>query len=210
MTESSQLRILVADDHDLLRDMLQLYLGKEPDISVETVADFNAAFDRVKDDPVFDLVMLDYSMPGMTGLEGMQRIQDLPGDHRVGIISGTATRDVAQEALEKGAAGFVPKTLSAKSLINAVRFMAAGEQFTPIEFLRTPEPERNHPLAQKLSRREMDVLKGLTEGKSNKEIARDLDIREPTVKLHVKTLYRKIGVANRTQAALIAKEHGLY
>jgi DNA-binding NarL/FixJ family response regulator len=56
----------------------------------------------------------------------------------------------------------------------------------------------------------MDVLKGLTEGKSNKEIARDLDIREPTVKLHVKTLYRKIGVANRTQAALIAKEQGLY
>ena len=70
MTESSQLRILVADDHDLLRDMLQLYLGKEPDISVETVADFNAAFERVKEEPVFDLVLLDYSMPGMTGLEG--------------------------------------------------------------------------------------------------------------------------------------------
>lgn len=58
--------------------------------------------------------------------------------------------------------------------------------------------------------REMDVLQGLTKGKSNKEIARDLDIREPTVKLHVKTLYRKIGASNRTQAAMIAKEQGVF
>ena len=65
-------------------------------------------------------------------------------------------------------------------------------------------------LAEKLTPRELQVLKGLTEGKSNKEIARDLDITEPTIKLHVKTLYRKVGAANRTQAALIAREAGLF
>ena len=67
-----------------------------------------------------------------------------------------------------------------------------------------------NPLAEKLSRRELQVLEGLSQGKSNKEIARDLDLQEPTIKLHVKTLYRKIGAANRTQAALMAKEQGLF
>ena len=88
--------------------------------------------------------------------------------------------------------------------------MAMGEQYAPMEFMRAPEPEEMHPLAAKLSQRERDVLKGLTEGKSNKEIARDLDIREPTVKLHMKTLYRKIGATNRTQAAMIARDEGLF
>jgi two-component system, NarL family, nitrate/nitrite response regulator NarL len=70
--------------------------------------------------------------------------------------------------------------------------------------------EPTNPLAQKLTPRELQVLEGLTEGKANKEIARDLDLSEPTVKLHVKTLYRKIGAANRTQAAMIAREAGLF
>ena len=75
---------------------------------------------------------------------------------------------------------------------------------------RAPGLAPDHPLAEKLSPRELQVLKGLTEAKSNKEIARDLDITEPTVKLHMKTLYRKVGAANRTQAALIARESGLF
>lgn len=72
------------------------------------------------------------------------------------------------------------------------------------------EPASDHPLARKLTEREQQVLKGLTKGKSNKEIARDLDLSEPTIKLHVKTLYRKVGASNRTQAALIAREAGLF
>jgi DNA-binding NarL/FixJ family response regulator len=88
--------------------------------------------------------------------------------------------------------------------------MAMGEQYAPVDFM-TAEPEpQNHPLAQNLTERELQVLRGLTEGKSNKEIARDLDLSEPTIKLHVKTLYRKIGASNRTQAALMAREAGLF
>ncbi|ETX29309.1 response regulator [Roseivivax isoporae] len=204
------MRVLIADDHDLLRDTLDLFLTSEAGIETVCAANFNDAAQLVAEGPDFDLVLLDYGMPGMDGLNGLERMLRMPGGHRVAIISGSATREVAEAALESGAAGFLPKTLSAKSLVNAVRFMAMGEQYAPLDFMRAAEAAPQHPLAEQLSTREFEVLKGLTEGKSNKEIARDLDIREPTVKLHVKTLYRKIGAANRTQAAMIAKEAGLF
>lgn len=202
-------RILIADDHDLLRDTLILFLANEPNIETVAAADLAAAQKLVASQS-FDLVLLDYSMPGMNGLEGLHKIMQMPGDHRVAIISGTANSAVAEKTLAAGAAGFLPKTLSAKSLVNAVRFMAMGEQYAPLDFLRAADEASGHPLAEKLSQREAEVLRGLTEGKSNKEIARDLDIREPTVKLHMKTLYRKIGASNRTQAAMIARDAGLY
>ncbi|MDW4498529.1 response regulator transcription factor [Sulfitobacter sp. D35] len=203
------MRILIADDHDLLRDTLLLYLEKEGGIETVAVADLADAEKQLTEGP-FDLVLLDYSMPGMNGLEGLERVMAMEGAHRVAIISGTATREVAEETLARGAAGFLPKTLPARSLINAVRFMAMGEQYAPLDFLRAEEAGDKHPLTEKLSQREIEVLEGLTQGKSNKEIARDLDIREPTVKLHMKTLYRKIGASNRTQAAMIARDQGLF
>lgn len=124
------------------------------------------------------------------------------------IISGIEKRDIAQAAIDAGACGFIPKTLSAKSMVNAIRFMALGETYLPIDFMTQMEESTENPLQQLLSGREQDVLRGLLDGKSNKEIARDLDIRETTVKLHVKTLYRKLGVANRTQAAMVARDRG--
>jgi DNA-binding NarL/FixJ family response regulator len=125
-------------------------------------------------------------------------------------MSGVATRAIAEKALAQGASGFLPKTLTAKSLVNAVKFMAMGEQYAPLEFMTAEEDVPANELAEKLSKRELQVLQGLTEGKSNKEIARDLDVQEPTVKLHMKTLYRKIGASNRTQAALLARDAGLF
>lgn len=203
------MRILIADDHDLLRDMLVLYFEGEGGFSIDTVADYAAAEQRISESD-YDLVLLDYSMPGMDGLTGLERIISRPNGPRVAIISGTASPEIAEQALAAGAAGFLPKTLSARSLVNAVRFMAMGEQYAPLDFLRGGEDGPAHPLTEKLSQRELQVLEGLTQGKSNKEIARDLDIREPTVKLHMKTLYRKIDVSNRTQAAMVAKEQGLF
>ena len=204
------MRILIADDHDLLRDTLVMYLEGAGDITTRAVGTYSQARDLILSEERFDLVLLDFNMPGMNGLATLREAIALGDGQRVALISGEASREIAEEALEIGAAGFVPKTLPAKSLVNAVRFMAMGEQYAPIDFMTAATEVVSNPLADKLSQRELQVLKGLTEGKSNKEIARDLDLQEPTVKLHVKTLYRKIGAANRTQAALIAREAGLF
>ena len=205
------MRILIADDHDLLRDTLDLWFRQEK-IDVTPARDLPGALAAVAAaDEAYDLILLDYGMPGMSGLEGLSRALAESRGARVALMSGTATRDVAEKALELGAAGFLPKTLPAKSLVNAVRFMAMGEQYAPVDFMTAAaEASPAHPLAEKLSPRELQVLEQLCSGKANKEIARELGIQEPTVKLHMKTLYRKIGAHNRTQAAMIAKEAGLF
>ena len=205
------MRILIADDHDLLRETLSMFLASEGSIDTALASTLDAALDLIQSEEKFDLIMLDYNMPGMAGLNGLKRAMEASGGSPVALMSGIASRSVAEEALSFGAAGFVPKTLAAKTLVNAVRFMAMGEKYAPIDFMTADDPTvAPNPLAQKLSRRELQVLEGLSKGKSNKEIARDLDLQEPTIKLHVKTLCRKIGAANRTQAALIAKEEGLF
>lgn len=204
------MRVLIADDHELLRDTLVLYLQSENGIETSAVGTLAEAHQRIAEDDPYDLILLDYNMPGMNGLVGLTDTMALGSGQRVALISGEAKRDIAEQALEAGAAGFVPKTLSAKSMINAVRFMAMGEQYAPIDFMTAAAEVTANPLAEKLSSRELEVLKGLTEGKSNKEIARDLELTEPTVKLHMKTLFRKLEATNRTQAALIAREAGIF
>ena len=204
------MRILIADDHDLLRDTLVLFLDNEGSMETTAVASFDEARERIEKDEAYDLVILDYNMPGMNGLDGMKQAIEMKDGQRVALISGEATRKTAELALSAGAAGFVPKSLPAKSFVNAVKFMAMGEKYAPLDFMTAEEETKSNPLAEKLTERELQVLEGLTQGMSNKEIARHLDIQEPTVKLHMKTLYRKVGAANRTQAALIAREAGLF
>jgi len=204
------MRVLVADDHDLVRDTIAAYLEREGDMTVTVVASFDEAIAAIRTSAPFDLILLDYSMPGMNGLGGMKAASAESGGKPVALISGIATREIAQEALQAGAAGFIPKTLPAKSLVNAVRFMMMGETFAPVTFMTAPEPEApQNPLAARLTERERQVLEGLCRGLSNKEIARELDLQEVTVKLHVRTLCRKIDAKNRTHAAMIAKDVAL-
>ncbi len=202
-------RVLIADDHDMLREMIVAYVEREEDIELETADSFHTASQKIEDDGPYDLVLLDYDMPGMNGLMGLKSAMELNKGSPVGILSGTAKHSVAKEALDIGAAGFLPKTMAAKSLINALRFMIAGEKFAPFDFMQKLEDEV-HPLAEKLTERELAVLDGLCRGLANKEIAREIDLQEVTVKLHVKTLCRKLEARNRTHAAMIAKEHGLF
>lgn len=203
------MKILIADDHDLVREALGSLIEKEPDLEVDHAEDFGGARDRLAAAGPFDLVLLDWTMPGMRGLDGLADAIRLNDGKPVALMSGTASRNVAEEALAAGAAGFLPKTMAARSLVSAIRFMAMGEQFAPVQFMTEKEPEETNPLAAKLTERERQVIDGICQGLSNKEIARDLDLQEVTVKLHVKTACRKLGARNRTQAAMIAKDEGL-
>ncbi len=200
------MRILVADDHDLVRETIAAFLEKEQRVSVTQVSTLDQALAEIKKAGPFELVLLDYTMPGMNGLSGLERALTANGGSPVALISGTANKEVAEKALKLGAAGFLPKTMAAKSMVNAVRFMAVGEIYAPLDFM-TAEEEINS--ASNLTPREMQVLKGLCDGKANKEIARDTELQEVTVKLHVKNLCRKLGARNRTHAAMIGRDRQL-
>lgn len=200
------MKILLADDHGMVRDTFAAYLQTEGRADVVAVADYSSAMKALDKDGSFDLVLLDFDMPGMNGLDGLAgAIRSHPGQ-AFAILSGTAPNRVAHEAVETGAVGFIPKSMGAKSLVNAVRFMIAGETFFPasalVEGTETPETD----FSRQLSQREREVLRGLCRGRSNKEIARELDLQEVTIKLHVRNLCRKLNAKNRTQAAMIAKD----
>ncbi len=200
------MRILIADDHELLRDVLRSYLEAEGGFEVETVADLPAALAAIAASPPFDLVLLDYSMPGMNGFAGLAKAVASNGGRPVALMSGLAPSGVPDRVLECGASGFLPKTLPARSVVNAIRFMAAGETYVPLDLARPASP--NISGDTNLSPRERQVLSGLCAGHPNKEIARQLDLREPTIKLHVKLICRKLEARNRTHAAMIARERG--
>ena len=194
-------RILVADDHDLLRDTLAAYLEAEGLGEVRLAADVDAALALVAETGLFDLILVDYDMPGMSGLAGLARLIAANPGRPVALISGAISNELAEAALEMGAGGFMPKTVGSRSMVAAVRAMLAGEVFAPLSLIRKTD--------SLLSPREMDVLRGIALGKSNKEIARDLTLQEVTVKLHVKTMSRKLGAKNRTHAAMIGRDRKL-
>ncbi len=206
----AQVRILLADDHELVRETIAAFIENEDGFTVVQSSDLSDVEKALVAHDPFDLVLLDYEMPGMNGLNGLQKIMDAVRPRPVALISGSASKSIAEEALEMGAAGFLPKTVAAKSLVNAIRFMAMGEKYAPIDFMTQEEEETAHPLKDLLTERELQVLSGLTRGLANKEIAREIDLQEVTIKLHVKTLCRKLEAKNRTHAAMIAKEAGLF
>lgn len=203
------MRILLADDHDLVLETLSAFLTNAGEFEVETCPSLDAACEKIAADTAYDLVLLDYSMPGMNGLDGLTKALKLSHGRPVAVMSGTADKSVAQDAIDSGAIGFLPKTMAAKSLVNAIRFMVMGETFVPVDFINSEAAEVETPLTKLLTAREMQVLKGLCRGLSNKELARELELQEVTVKLHVKTLCRKLEAKNRTHAAMLGKEAGV-
>ena len=200
------MKMLLADDHDLFREAISAMVSSEGGVSVVSVPDLDQVLAQMGKES-FDLILLDYQMPGMNGLEGLTKVRAISPATPIAVISGTTRRSLAEEALAMGAIGFVPKTLGVQAMISAVQRMAQGEMFAPLAMLDdNPATDR---ILESLTRRELEVLFGICEGKSNKEIARDLDVQEVTIKLHAKTLSRKLGAKNRTHAAMIARDAGI-
>ncbi len=208
MERPKAMRVLLADDHGMVRDTISAYLESEGRAVVVSVADYVSAMKALDAKGPFDLVFLDFDMPGMNGLNGLSDAVKNHPNQAFAILSGTAPNRIAQEAVELGAIGYVPKSMGAKSLINAVRFMIAGETFVPVSALGGADGKPETEFMKKFSQRERQVLSGLCLGQSNKEIARGLDLQEVTIKLHVRTLCKKMNAKNRTQAVVIAKDAG--
>lgn len=204
----SEIRILVADDHEMILDIARMYLDQQGDMSVVTVMDLDAALAAFRDEGPFDIVLLDYQMPGMDGLNGLVKMVSLAEDRPVAIITGNPTRNLMKQALDAGAAGIISKSLPIRSLANSIRFIHSGETYMPLHLMQEDQSSKSTD-AGPLSAREMTVLGYLGEGRKNKEIAMSLGLSEGTVKMHVMSICKKLEATNRTQSVIIARDMGL-
>jgi two-component system, NarL family, nitrate/nitrite response regulator NarL len=207
--QSDRIRVLLADDHRMVIDMFQIFLTDSGNMDVCTAETLDDAAQVLQTGKIFDVVLLDLNMPGMNGVAGLKRAIRLAGGKPVAILTGHTTPRMLQEIMAAGAAGVVLKTTPLRSLANAIRFMHSGERYLPMELVQLQGAAATAPRPGNLSDKETDVLTQLAEGKSNKEIAHELQMAEATVKMHVTGICRKIGANNRTRAVIIAKEMGL-
>lgn len=207
-TPNTPLRILVADDHAMVLEMIEMFLSNLPDFEVETARTLDGALEKTKDAGGFDLVLLDLIMPGMDGMTGLAKAISANAGKPVAILTGNPTPRNVNDIVEAGAAGIVLKTTPLRTLANAIRFMAAGEQYLPREVTLGRE-NLQQAIDTPLTDKEQLVLSYLAEGLANRDIGRAVDIAEPTVKMHVRSICNKLGVKNRTQAVIKAKDLGL-
>ena len=197
------LRVLIADDHDLFSDMLKAFLESIDDsIQVETARTLSGVLQFLEADERFDLILLDFNMPGMNSASGLIAVKHLAPDTPAAFVSGSMRRRDVLAAMAAGAAGFIPKTSSAKALKGALAILLNGERFLPATFLDgESEPVPTGP--GQLTAREAEVLEQLAGGRSNKEIADNLQISDLTVKTHLQKIFRKIGAKSRADAVRI-------
>lgn len=215
------MKILIADDHQLLADALtQLVKENEADAEVLQAGSLDDALDQLDRDQAVEIVLVDYDLPGMNGVQGLSRLRDKHPKVPCAIFSGSPDVRLATSALASGAAGFIPKSMSAPAFFHAIKLMQVGEKFIPAELYENIASHSSASLAGEddaadfivrtgLSPREADVLRALVKGISNREIGRELGVEEVTVKLHLRRVYKKIGVPNRTQAVKLAMANGM-
>jgi two-component system, NarL family, nitrate/nitrite response regulator NarL len=213
------MRVLLADDHALVRDGMKPFLLDLADtVEILEAATFDQAVEIAGSGLVIDLALLDLRMPGMDGLNGLSKFRERFPDVQVVIVSGQYSYSDINSALERGARGYVPKTIGGEAMLNALRLVLAGERYVPSIFFETAKKEAarkgamrglpsDNPLAE-LTNREWQVLSELIAGHSNKQIGRTLGLEEITIKIHLRNVYRKMNVSNRAQAVRVALQSG--
>lgn len=215
-------RILVADDHALLRQGIKNVLELEPDF--EVVAEAGDGEEAVKKAGEIrpDIALIDINMPRLNGLEATKRIQELYPDIKVVVLTIHDDESYVVEVVKAGAAGYLLKDVEPGMLIKAIQTVNEGESFIYPTLAKKlfgeitrMEDERKHGPAsilqrgrdERLTLRELEVLQLIAKGLSNQEIANQLFLSEKTVKNHLTNIFRKIDVADRTQAVLFAIKH---
>lgn len=210
---------IVADDHPLVRRGVRLVLEAEfPDEPVVEAIDLDSTLEAVSGNPLA-LLLIDLDMPGMDGVESLRVLrEEFPGP-RMAVLSATEDWPTIKRALDAGMNGYLLKSGSPDELLYAVQTIRGGHLYVPAAAARemrdvpTPAPPAaavsSSGSAQVLTARQRDVLARLMKGHSNKQIARDLDIGEGTVKIHLAAVFRALGARNRTDAVMIATRLGL-
>lgn len=216
------MRIILADDHELVRAGIRPFLAElGPDVTVEEAETFDQVVSALDADGATDLAIVDLRMPGMhNGWLGTLK-QQAPGVPIV-VLSGSLEPEDVVQCFRDGAGAYVPKTFGGPSMVAALKLVLTGQRFFPAFALEaaldaTRSSARGSAggaspgegsLLERLSARERDILGLMIDGGTNKEIARQLEVQEITVKVHLRNIYRKLGAANRAQAVRIALENG--
>ena len=215
-----KIRLILADDQSLFREALRTLLSLQPDFEIVAEAENGERAVALAKVHRPDVILMDLRMPVMNGVEATRRITQVAPAVRIVVLTTFDEDEEVFEALRAGAIGYLLKACSADKLCESVRAAAKGTSvFEPsvatrmmkeLNRLSAHDPRHSAPaLADPLSERELAVLKLLAEGKSNKEIGVGLNITEGTVKNHMTNVLGKLGVLDRTQAALRARELGL-
>ena len=211
------IRVLIADDQELVRTGFRVILNAAADLDVVGEAgDGRAAIEAV-DAVRPDVVLMDIRMPNLDGIEATRRLTQRAPAPRVLILTTFDLDEYVYEALRAGASGFLLKDAGADELLHAVRVVAAGEALLApsitrklIEDYARRPPVREQPMAlAELTARELEVLRLLARGRSNADIARDLVVSDATVKTHVARIFGKLDLHDRAQAVVLAYETGL-
>jgi DNA-binding NarL/FixJ family response regulator len=207
-------KFLVADDHPLFREALRQVIEEYFDAAeIIEVSTLDEAVKIAEQDLDLDLILLDLRMPGSEGFSGLVSIRNAAPTTPVTIVSASEDPDAIRRGLTCGAFGFIPKSSPKATIAEAIRTLLAGEIYVPKELQNAelttgPRSTLDHEFLDKfalLTPAELNVLQQLTEGKPNKIIASELNVKECTVKAHISSVLRKLGVNSRTQAVLAAK-----
>lgn len=219
------MKILVADDHELFLKGLELILTDAlPGAELVFAKNYTEIFEVITKQKDFNLVLTDLAMPGSGWLEAIRSIHQSLPETPIIILSAVFDKEVVQKTIELGAAGYISKTASNAVIISAVNLVLSGGVYIPPELLNGTAPGEFDMLKQLetvsdtskvedkikiLTPRQIDVLKLIARGKSNKVIAYELGLTEGTVKLHVTAILKLLGVYNRTGAVVEAARLGL-
>jgi DNA-binding NarL/FixJ family response regulator len=212
------LKILVVDDHPLVRAaMSQLVAQLGGDVTVFEAADCAAGLERAREHSDLDLVLLDLNLPGLRGIPALERFREEHPSAPIVIVSMFHDRETVNEAIRRGAVGFIPKSSSRDTIVNALRLVLSGSVYVPAEAAMAADGTEAAPsLAHArtavelgLTARQGQVLALLMKGRSNKQICRELGLAERTVKVHMSAVLNTLRVSSRTQAVIAAGALGL-
>src|SRR5215217_4039741 len=207
------IRVAIVDDQPLFTEGLGRIVGAQPEMEVVGTAHDGESGVRMCQELKPDVVLMDISMPVMNGVAATRKIRDLLPEAKVLILTVHADDMHVYQGIKAGATGYLLKDCTPDDLSRAIRTVYAGDTIMAPEIARkmllTFEEADTEPSAPKLTEREREVMTALARGRANKQIARDLDISEKTVRNHVSNIYNKLHIYDRTQAVLYAIREGL-